>query len=111
MRSVASERPGGTEMSAIVVLGDELTCTGFRLAGVATRCTAPADAAAAFAQARVDAQLVLLTPALAAALPAGTLHQAQAAAAPPVLVLPDLRDPQPDRAFAQGLRAVLGIEA
>lgn len=98
-------------MSAIVVLGDELVCAGFRLAGVATRPTAPSEAMAAFAQARVDAQLVLLTPALAAALPADTLRQAQAAAAPLVLVLPDLRDPQPDRALAQRLRAVLGIEA
>lgn len=98
-------------MSATVVLGDELTCAGFRLAGVATRCTAPAYAAAAFAQARAEAQLVLLTPALAAALPAEALRQAMAAESPLVLVLPDLRDPQPDRTFARRLRAVLGIEA
>jgi vacuolar-type H+-ATPase subunit F/Vma7 len=96
---------------AIVVLGDELVCAGFRLAGVATRCTAPDEAVAAFAQARAEARLVLLTSALAAALPAAALRQAQAAESPLVLVLPDLRDPQPDRAFAQRLRAVLGIEA
>ena len=96
--------------ATIVLLGDEPACAGFRLAGVDARCPPPADLPAAFEQALADAQLVMLTATLAAALPAGLLRRAQARERPLVMVMPDLARPQADLAFTRRLRAVLGIE-
>jgi vacuolar-type H+-ATPase subunit F/Vma7 len=97
-------------MAAIVVIGDEPTCAGFRLAGVDAHAPAPAELAAAFERALAGARLVVLTRDCAAALAPETLRAAMAREAPLVVVMPALADPRPDAGFATRIRAVLGIE-
>ncbi len=98
-------------MAAIVVIGDELVCAGFALAGVDTRNPAPADLAAEFAQALDQAALIVLTRRCAEAL------APQAAAACDACAsrrwswsCPTSPRPQVDARFARRMRAVLGIE-
>lgn len=98
-------------MSGIVVLGDELACAGLRLAGVVTHRPAHEDMADAFALALANASVVVLSRALADALPLETLRRAQRRETPLLVVLPDIAEPQPDLAFARRIRAVLGIES
>jgi vacuolar-type H+-ATPase subunit F/Vma7 len=98
-------------MSAIVVIGDEWTCAGFALAGVAARSPAPADLDAEFERALGSAALVVLTRRCADALAPDRLRQAIARESPLVVVMPELVEPQPDAGFVRRIRAVLGIEA
>ncbi|HLS54543.1 MAG TPA: V-type ATP synthase subunit F [Zeimonas sp.] len=98
-------------MAAIVVIGDEPTCAGFRLAGVDARSPADAELPAEFERALADARLVVLTPDRAAALAPESLRVAMARETPLVVVMPALADPRPDGGFATRMRAVLGIEA
>jgi vacuolar-type H+-ATPase subunit F/Vma7 len=95
---------------AVVVLGDEASCAGFRLAGVAAHCPATADPSADFTRALASSQLVVLTRGVAAALPSGALQRAMARELPLVVVLPDIDAPLADTGLAQRIRAVLGIE-
>ena len=97
-------------MAAIVVIGDESSCAGFRLAGVDTRSPARSEIAAEFATALASAALVVLTRDCAAALAPGTLRAALARETPLVVVMPELAQPRPDAGFTQRMRAVLGIE-
>jgi len=98
-------------MTAIVVIGDELNSLGFRLAGVDTLSPSAGDLQAVFAQALASATLVVLTRPCADALPAGELARALLGEHPLVLVLPDIRSPEPDSDAARRLRGVLGIAA
>lgn len=98
-------------MGSIVVIGDELTCVGFALAGVNTCCPPPAELVAAFTRALDTASLLVLSRASADALPPTVLREARLRESPLLVVLPDLTGPQPDTAFQRRMRAVLGIEA
>lgn len=98
-------------MAAIVVIGDELVCAGFGLAGVATRSPAPADIEAEFAHALEHAALVVLTRRCADALAPQTLQRAMVRESPLVVVMPEITAPGVDAGFARRMRAVLGIEA
>ncbi len=98
-------------MPGIVLIGDELACAGFRLAGVDARPTAAAEVPAAFDAALQHAALVLLGHAAAAALPAEALRQARLHGQPPVAVLPRLGAPSADAAFTRRLRGLLGLDA
>jgi len=97
-------------MSGIVVIADELTCTGFRLAGVDTASPAPEDAAEAFASAREEADIVVLTAEYAKHLPDATLEKALAAHHPTVTVIPDIRERERPENLPAKIRATLGIE-
>lgn len=96
-------------MAGIIVIGSELDCAGFRLAGLETRSPAAAALEAAFGQALEQATLVVLTRACATALPPGLLARAQARALPLVAVVPDIAAPQADTGMARRIRAALGI--
>lgn len=93
----------------MVIIGGELDCVGFRLAGLHTRSPAAADLEAEFTQALQTASLVLLTLACAQALPPGLLGRAQAGLHPLVAVVPDITSPQADTGFTRRIRAALGI--
>jgi vacuolar-type H+-ATPase subunit F/Vma7 len=97
-------------MAAIVVIGDEASCAGFRLAGVDARWPPLPEAAAEFAQALESAQLVVLTRRHAAALPPGMLDKALRRESPLVVVMPEIGAPDADPGFVRRMRAVLGIE-
>lgn len=97
-------------MSRIVVVGDEATCAGFRLAGAEARTPARGEIAAEFARALGVAEMVVLARETADALPPEALRAAMLRETPLVVVLPALAEPQPDRAFERRIRSVLGIE-
>ncbi len=98
-------------MADIVVIGDELDCAGFRLAGVETRSPPPAGLDAEFARALESARLVVLGRRCADALPVQTLARAMAREMPLIVVMPDIAAPHADTAFERRMRAVLGIES
>jgi len=95
---------------APVFLGDELSAAGFRLGGALARSPAPGEEAALFEWARQQSPLVLLTPAVAARLPAEQLARALAATAPLVLIVPDVRGREQPPDLTQALRRQLGME-
>jgi vacuolar-type H+-ATPase subunit F/Vma7 len=97
-------------MAGVVVIADEVTCTGFRLAGVETASPAPEDAAEAFASAREEADIIVLTAEYAGHLPEATLEKALAAQHPAVTVIPDIRERQTPENLPAKIRATLGIE-
>lgn len=97
-------------MVAPVVIADELTAAGYRLAGARTIVPSTRNLSALFAAARADCELLLVTAALAARLPPQELESARVAERPLLLVIPDVlrrRDP-PD--LAHELQRVLGVE-
>ena len=97
-------------MGATVFIGDELTATGWRLAGADVSTPAPTEIAAAFARACVDAGLVIVTAEFAQMIPPADLDAAVLAETPIVAVVPDIlgRTAPPDP--ARRLRRTLGIE-
>lgn len=97
-------------MAAPIVMSDELTAAGFRLAGARTIVPNSQTLTAAFETACNECELLLLSATLAAALPAKRLESALAAHRPLLLVIPDAfrrRDP-PD--LARELQRTLGVE-
>ncbi len=97
-------------METIAFIGDELSGTGFRLAG-ARVYTVPVDAVEeTLAAARASAALVLVGAAHARALPGEVLAEALATPAPLTLVVDDIleREAAPD--LESELRRALGLE-
>ncbi|HKL62379.1 MAG TPA: V-type ATP synthase subunit F [Woeseiaceae bacterium] len=96
-------------MFQAVFIGDEVTGTGYRLAGLRT-VTADADSAAdALAAAREEAALVLIGAGSAAGIDAGELERVQRAGAPPVLVVPDAQGGEPPD-LAATINRAFGLE-
>jgi vacuolar-type H+-ATPase subunit F/Vma7 len=98
-------------MTATVFIGDELSATGWRLAGVEVATPEPTETARVFAEARRRADLVILAADYAAMIPAAELDAALVAERPIVSVVADIlgRTPPPD--LAGRLRSTLGIES
>lgn len=92
-----------------VLLGDRLTCAGYRLAGVDARVVDEADIASEFDAARADGDLVLVTAPLAARLPDAELDEAIRAASPPVQVVPSMREPDYAPDIRARVRRSLGV--
>jgi vacuolar-type H+-ATPase subunit F/Vma7 len=97
-------------MGATVFIGDELTATGYRLAGADVMTPSPAETATAFARACADARLVIVTAEFARRIPSADLDTAIVAETPIVTVVPDIlgRTAPPDP--VRRLRSTLGIE-
>jgi vacuolar-type H+-ATPase subunit F/Vma7 len=96
-------------MKSLLFLGDEATAVGFRLAGLSVRVVEAGGEAAAFAQARSEAALLLLGAECAARLPAATLLAALEAGQPPLLVLPAASGELPAGDPAAAVRRLLGL--
>jgi len=98
-------------MSGVAFIGDELTGTGYRLAGATVFIVPPEGAAEALADAQGRSSVVLLAPAHARAIPAAALEAALAATRPLTLVVDDVlqREAPPD--LEQLMRRALGVEA
>lgn len=96
--------------TGVAYLGDAVTAAGFRLAGVRTWSPEVDEEAAALAQARAQAGVVLLAADLAARLPRAELEAALAALKPLVAIVPlaDGRISPLDP--AERVRALLGLE-
>lgn len=97
-------------MLPLAFIGDELTATGFRLAGARVYVPPPGGVRAAFDAARAEASVVLLTAALAAELPAPLLEEALGATAPLTLVVDDLLGAAPPPDLEAAMRRALGVE-
>jgi vacuolar-type H+-ATPase subunit F/Vma7 len=98
-------------MSAPIYIGDEVSAAGFRLAGARVAVPDEGAEAAALAEARAGAPLVLVSAAVAACIPENTMALALAAVAPLTLIVPDLRGEVPVPDVAARLRRQLGMEA
>jgi vacuolar-type H+-ATPase subunit F/Vma7 len=98
-------------VSAPIYLGDEVSAAGYRLAGARVRTPARGDARAALAHALSDAPLVLVSATVAADIGEPVLQRALAAAAPLVLVVPDVNGTTPLPDVAARMREQLGLEA
>ena len=97
-------------MTGIVFIGDELTAAGFRLTGIEVAPHSPDAVRGAFAQARKQARIVLLTADYARYIPADELDDALLTEEPIIAIIPDiLNQSQPPSAVGR-LRSVLGIE-
>ena len=96
-------------MAALAYVGDAVRAAGFRLAGARVFSPVPGEEAAALAQARGEAHVVLLSVAVAAALPRGEREAAQAALQPLVAIVPDSGEVSPFDP-AERVRAQLGLE-
>ena len=93
----------------VVVIADELTAVGWRLAGARVAIAGPAEVEERFQQALERADLVMITAQLAAHVPAPQLQAALLAFPPLTLVIADLqRAQEPPDLQAQARRA-LGV--
>ena len=97
-------------MTAPFYLGDEVSAAGYRLAGLRVRMPEHGDEAAAFAAARAEAPLVLVSAAVAARIADDAMRDAQIALTPLVLVVPDLVAGASVPDLAARLRKQLGLE-
>lgn len=100
-------------MAAPVYIGDELSAAGWRLAGASVAVPARGGETAALLQACAggDAELVLVSAAVAARIDAAALAAAALALTPLVLVVPDPQGAVAAADLAGRLRAQLGLEA
>ena len=92
-------------------IGDEVSATAWRLAGLRVHVPRDEELTAAVQRSCDQASLVLVSAALAQRLPATELDALLARVAPPVIVVPDVhgRIPLPD--LATRLRRQLGVLA
>lgn len=98
-------------MGRIVFIGDELTATGLRLAGVEVTTPEPGRTAPALAEAQRSAQLVLIGSDRARDVPPAVLEEALLSLDPVVAVVPDITGTVPLPDLARRLRSILGIES
>lgn len=98
-------------MAAVAFIGDELTGTGYRLAGARAWIVPPEAAGEALRAAREEASLVLLSPRHARHVPGEELEAALRSFSPLVLVVDDIleHDAPPD--LERAMRSALGVEA
>lgn len=99
-----------SERDVPVVLTDRLAAVGWHLAGARAIVVAPGDESVAFAAALATTRLVLLSAAVAAALPPATLAGARRGALPLVLVIDEALEAGAARPVARYARGVLGVE-
>ena len=98
-------------MVAIVVIGDETVCAGFRLTGVDTRTPSDAEVPQVLAEVSDSARMVVLTRHCAAQLAPEVLHAALSRERPLLVVMPDLAEPDMPSGVDGRIRSILGIEA
>jgi len=90
-------------------IGDEVSAVGFRLAGVAVHCPAPAQAPALFRRLRGEAALILLTQEAQGWVGEAAVRAATLAGWPLVLVIGDVRGRHSPPDIAALIRRQLGM--
>jgi vacuolar-type H+-ATPase subunit F/Vma7 len=97
-------------MEEVVFIGDELTATGFHLAGATVLVVPPEDTAETLRNARQEASLVLLSAGHARRVGAAELDAALTSAHPLTVLVDDIlgREPPPD--MDRLMRRALGVE-
>ncbi len=98
-------------MPRIVYVGDTPGAAAFRLAGIDARVPDTGTETTAVEAALADAELVMVTATVAAALPGARRVELESALAPRFVVLPDTRDTKlPDDRLG-GVLGQLGVES
>lgn len=97
-------------MPAPIFIGDEVTAAAYRLAGTDARVTEPDKVAGVFGNAVGEAELVIITADLAAALPGDALTEAIRRADPLIVVVPDGGNRRMPQDLDTRVERVLGIE-
>jgi vacuolar-type H+-ATPase subunit F/Vma7 len=92
-----------------VLIGDEVTATGFGLAGLRTVVPEAGEVYEAYQRAARDHQLIIMTAEAAAELDEQRLDDYLSATRPMLLVIPDLRGRVRQEDFARQIRARLGM--
>lgn len=99
-------------MGGALYIGDEVHAAAWRLTGIDVRiAAADTDMAQLFAAASADAELLLMSPASAARVPAAQLELARRALTPLLLVLPGRAASAGESELVQRVRAQLGMES
>lgn len=99
-------------MAHVVYIGDEVTASGYRLAGVETVVPSATEAREAVrTHLRADADLLLLSGALARELPREELERALLQEHPLVTVVPDVQGREAPPDLEAQVRLALGIES
>ena len=98
-------------MATVAFIGDELTATGYRLAGARAWIVPPEEAAEALRAAREEASLVLLAPTHAHHVPGEELEDALTSFSPLVLVVDDILERESPPDLERAMRSALGVEA
>jgi vacuolar-type H+-ATPase subunit F/Vma7 len=93
----------------VVVIADELTAVGWRLAGAQVSVASSADVDARFQQASQRAEVVIITAQLAARVSALRLQAALLAFPPLTLVIADLQHAQEPPDLQAQARRALGV--
>jgi len=94
----------------VAFIGDELTATGFRLAGAAVFVVAPAEAADALEAARAGSELVLIAAGHARSVDPDVLDEALRSVRPLTVVVEDILSRQPPPDLERAMRRALGVE-
>jgi len=97
-------------MGAAIFIGDELSASGFRRAGIATLVPKPDAVGAAFEEARSRGSLVIITADVARYIAAPQIEAAMLAEGPAIAIIPDVLFSAPVPDLTGKLRTVLGIE-
>jgi len=98
-------------VAIVAFVGDELTATGYRLAGARVWIVSPAAAGEALRAAREEASLVLITPAHARQVPPAELEAALRSFSPLTLVVDDVLEREAPPDLERAMRSALGVEA
>ena len=96
--------------ATLAYVGDAVEAAGFRLAGVRVYAPAPGAEAAALAQARASARVVLLSASIAERLPRADLESALAALQPLTVIVPGGGGQVAAVDPSERVRAQLGLE-
>jgi len=98
-------------VATVAFIGDELTATGYRLAGARAWIVPPGQAGEALRTAREDAALVLVAAGHARHVAGDELEAALRSFAPLVLVVDDILEREAPPDLEQAMRSALGVEA
>ena len=96
-------------MSVPVFVGDEVSATGYRLAGLRVRVPGEDDLYDTIREVCHHAPLVLISAEVAQRLPPDQLDACLARITPPVVIVPDVRGYTPVPDLATRLRRQLGV--
>jgi vacuolar-type H+-ATPase subunit F/Vma7 len=97
-------------MQEVVFIGDELTATGFRLAGATAVIVPPEEAAGALRSALEEASLVLLAASHARCVSASELNAALTSTHPITVLVDDILEREPPPDMDRLMHRALGVE-
>lgn len=97
-------------MPEALYIGEEATALGYRLAGLGIDVCKPEEAAGRLAQARGQADLILVGAGVARGIPSADLAEAQSSRSSLVLVVPDVTGEDP-AGFAAAVNRAFGLES